>query len=474
MSLIVALFGLVALAGAFPGSSAVRSSGTAFWRHAIEVPGTAALNVGGSAWVRSISCGAVGECAGGGSYQDGAGNTQAFVVSEKKGRWGKAVQVPGMAALNAGGSARLRALSCGAARDCAAGGSYRDSSGRYQAFVLTERNGVWRPAVEVPRTATLNAGGNAAVYSVSCSRVGTCAAGGYYKDASGHYQAFVVGEKNGIWRRAIEVPGTATLNAGGNASVYSVSCRAVGECAVGGYYTDASGHSQAFVVSSKKGIWAAAVEVPGTAALNAGGYAAVDAVSCGAVGDCSASGHYFEVSGAYQVFVVTEKKGVWGTAVQVPGTAALNLGGNARLRSLSCPAVGECSAGGYYVDGSGHYQVFEVNEKKGVWGAAVEVPGTAALNVGGSARLRSLSCGAARDCVAAGLYTDGPGNTQGFVVREKKGIWGKAIKVPGTTALNVRGNARVYAVSCSRVNECAAGGSYRDRSGSQAFVADTN
>jgi hypothetical protein len=395
------------------------------------------------------------------------------VVSEKKGHWGKAVEVPRMAKLNVGGSARLRALSCGAARDCAAAGSYRDGSGHYQAFVVRETKGVWRRATEVPGTATLNVGGNAAVYSMSCPGVGACAAGGYYTDGSGHAQAFVVSERNGVWRRAVEVPGTATLNVGGNAVVYSVSCGAVGECAVGGYYTDGSGYSQAFVANEKKGVWGAAVEVPGTAALNVGGYAAVDAVSCVAVGECAASGHYFEGSGHYQVFVVTEKKGVWGAAVEVPGTAALNVGGDARLRSLSCRAVGECAGGGHYVDGSGHYQVFVVTEKKGVWGAAVEVPGMAALNVGGGARLRALSCGAARDCVAAGLYTDGSGHNQGFVVREKKGQWGKAIEVPGTAALNVRGNARVYAVSCVRVNECAAGGSYRNRAGSQAFVADT-
>jgi hypothetical protein len=126
------------------------------------------------------------------------------------------------------------------------------------------------------------------------------------------------------------------------------------------------------------------------------------------------------------------------------------------------------------VDRSGHYQVFVVSETKGVWGAAAAVPGMAALNVGGSARLRSLSCGAARNCVAAGLYLDRFGKTQGFVVRETKGHWGKAIAVPGTAVLNVGGNARVYAVSCASVNECVAGGSFRNSLGLQAFVADAS
>ena len=37
-------------------------------------------------------------------------------------------------------------------------------------------------------------------------------------------------------------------------------------------------------------------------------------------------------------------------AVEVPGTAALNTGGYAELDSVSCGAVGECAAGGTYTD----------------------------------------------------------------------------------------------------------------------------
>ena len=53
----------------------------------------------------------------------------------------------------------------------------------------------------------------------------------------------------GVWGRAIEVPGSGALNKGGNASVNSVSCALAGNCAAGGSYTDGSAHSQAFVVS---------------------------------------------------------------------------------------------------------------------------------------------------------------------------------------------------------------------------------
>jgi hypothetical protein len=54
---------------------------------------------------------------------------------------------------------------------------------------------------------------------VSCALAGSCAAVGYDKDGHGHQQAFVVSETNGTWARAIEVPGSAALNKGGNADV---------------------------------------------------------------------------------------------------------------------------------------------------------------------------------------------------------------------------------------------------------------
>ena len=206
------------------------------------------------------------------------------------------------------------------------------------------------------------------MFSISCAAAGDCAAGGYYKDGSGHYQAFVVTETNGTWGNAIEVPGTATLNTGGSAQVESVSCGAAGDCAAGGYYTDGSGHDQAFVVSETNGTWGDAVEVPGTATLNSGGSALVFSLSCAAAGDCAAGGYYTDGSAHDQAFVVSETNGSWGNAVEVPGTATLNSGGAAVVFSVSCAAAGDCAAGGRYKDGSGNYQAFVVSETNGSLG----------------------------------------------------------------------------------------------------------
>jgi hypothetical protein len=121
--------------------------------------------------------------------------------------------------------------------------------------------GVWGGAVEVPGLGALNKGAEAGVQSVSCASAGICAAGGFYRDASGHLQAFVVSERHGVWGRAIEVPGSGALNKGGDARVSSVSCAPAGSCAAGGFYTDASRNLQAFLVTERHGVWGRAIEV---------------------------------------------------------------------------------------------------------------------------------------------------------------------------------------------------------------------
>ena len=382
------------------------------WHTAIEVPGTAALNRGGFADIASVSCASAGNCGAGGFYADSSGHGQAFVASQVNGTWHTAIEVPGTAALNRDGNAQVTSVSCGAAGNCSAGGIYHDSSGHFQAFVVNQVNGTWHTAIEVPGTAALNRGGNAQIISVSCASAGNCSAGGQYAGSSGVLEAFVASQVNGIWHTAIEVPGIAAL---GGAVMSSVSCGAAGNCSAGGFYTDSSGRDQAFVVKQVNGTWHTAIEVPGTAALNRAGNAQLTSVSCGTAGNCSAGGFYAPRLGRRQVFVASQVNGTWHTAIEVPGTAALNQGGNAQLTSVSCGAAGNCSAGGFYLDSSGAFQAFVVNQVNGTWHTAIEVPGTAALNQGGGAGTASVSCAAAGECSAGGDYADSSGHVQVFV-----------------------------------------------------------
>ncbi len=392
--------------GHFQAYVATEHSGV--WGTAIEVPHTPALNVGGHASVYSVSCASAGSCAAGGFYTDASNVRHAYVANETGGVWGSATQVRSTAF---GHGARVNSVSCASAGNCAAGGFYGDGSGHNQAFVVSERGGVWGTARGVPHTAALNRGGAAYVASVSCSSAGNCAAGGTYTDASLNSQAFVATEHSGVWHNAIKVPHTAALNLGGLAGVTSVSCASTGNCAAGGAYTDGSGRYEAFLVDETTGVWGNAREVPGTATLNVGGYATVNSISCPIAGNCSAGGSYRDTKTTNQAFVVSEQKGVWRTAIRVPG----DLGSNSSLESVSCAGAGDCAAGGYYSDGPFSGQAFLVAEHSGVWGTRTQVPGTEPLNLGGGAAAYSVSCARTGPCVAGGSYTDGSDTFQAFV-----------------------------------------------------------
>ncbi len=318
------------------------------WGKAEEVPGIPKLNRS-VAEIESVSCAAPGNCSAGGLYGPSTvPSSELFVVNEVRGHWGKAKEIPGIARLNHG-DAWLESLSCASAGNCAAGGSYVDRSGRQQAFVVSEVKGRWGKAKEVPGTAKLNTGGVAWLYSLSCPSAGQCAATGQYGGRRGS-QAFVVNERKGRWGKAKEIPGLAKINKGEAAIAYSISCASAGNCAAGGNYADGSLVQQAFVVNERKGVWGKAKPIPGLRALNAGsgGDGNVNAISCSSASDCAAGGTYKDKEGHTQAFLANERNGIWGRAKEVPGTATLNVGGVAAIDAIACSRRGVCSAGGVY------------------------------------------------------------------------------------------------------------------------------
>jgi hypothetical protein len=415
------------------------------WGRAIAVPGLAALNTGRNADVLTVSCAARGSCAAGGYYQNHG--KHGFVVSESNGRWRQAIEVPGLQALPKGGS-QVSEVSCASPGYCAAGGYYGNHSrdpyvvttGR--GFVASERNGRWHRAVQVPSLGTLNKGGNAAVSSVSCASRGSCAAVGFYTDSGGHQQGFVAVEQNGVWGKAVEVPGLGALNTGGSAEVSSVSCASPGNCAAGGYY--AAGHQQAFVVGEQNGSWGTAQQAAGNLA-GPGGDAFVDTVSCGSPGNCAAGGQFNKLASGDQAFVISEVNGTWAAARAVAGT--LSCCGGAQVTSVSCASAGNCAAGGQY-DYGGYNAAFLVNEKNGAWGKLIYVPGLNAVSR--DAYLSSVSCASAGNCAAGGTDDEGV-----FLAIEKNGVWGKETTVPGALPIEA-----VHSVSCASAGSCVAGGSY--------------
>lgn len=459
-------------AGASSRSASSPATTTLAWGAAAPVPGLAALNRGGNAEVSSVSCASAGNCAVGGSYAARGGTRQAFIASEVNGVWGKAVPIPGLAALNTGGDALVSSVSCASAGDCAVGGSYTDAARAQQAFVANETHGSWRAARALPGLAALNTAGDAAVNAVSCASAGACAVGGFYTvTLTGGLEdgvAFIATEVGGIWSAARLVPGTVP-GTQARAEVNSLSCRRPGDCAAGGRAQfSASGGSTAFVVTETGGTWGKARDVAGLTALDPKvATADIFTVSCASPGNCAAGGTDANAGGSpSQPFVVTETRGAWGRAQALPGLAALNTGGYGAVESVFCASAGNCTVGGFYAPPSMRPQAFVAAESRGRWGTATRVPGLAALDKGHLSEVNAVSCASAGNCDAGGFYTSrafvGGNDQQAFVVDEHDGAWRAAVEVPGTAALNKGNAAAVNAVSCVPAGECAAGGFYND------------
>jgi hypothetical protein len=457
--------GLLTGAAAAPAANARTAVREARWGRAEEVPGTARLNTAGNAAVTSLSCWSVNNCAASGYYTNGGGQ-HPFVVAERNGRWGKARRVPGLAVLNTKGDAAVTSLSCARGGYCVAAGYYTGSGGHSQGFVVTGVNGHWRKATAVPGLAALNTGGNAQVNSVSCPAAGQCAAAGSYTGASGE-QGFVASQARGVWGTATEVPGLAALNTSGDASVSSLSCGSAGNCAAGGYYDGEPCGSggicpgQVFVASEENGVWSTAEEVPGTAALNTGDYALVASVSCARDGYCALGGYTESgVGNEFWIgpFMASGRNGRWHAAVSLGGPGLGDFG--ATIASVSCPSARACVAAGstYSSIAYDSDQVSVATQVKGVWGPLDLLPGVRAQGWP-----NSVSCPSAGNCGVGGAYQPDPyaDTSQTFVASETDGRLAKAEQVPGMTALGASGG-QVNSVSCPSAGRCTAAGTYQN------------
>src|SRR5436305_1065191 len=158
----LALLCALALIGALGLVSSSSAAAAPTWGTAIELPGSAAFasDIGSG----SVSCASPGNCVTGSDYFDSTRHAQAFLAEETNGTWGTAIAVPGMAALYTGADSSVGGISCATPGNCTVGGSYFDGS-KNHAWVATETNGTWGTAIDVPGTAALNTGGNALVYS---------------------------------------------------------------------------------------------------------------------------------------------------------------------------------------------------------------------------------------------------------------------------------------------------------------------
>jgi hypothetical protein len=415
---------LAAPAAAAGAPAAPAAAGAAAWQQARQMTSPDGLTIS----VSGISCSAPGDCTADGTYEAILNyyeppDYEGFVVDQRAGVWGGIKPIPGLLALNVGGTVTVTAPSCPSPGNCAIGGTYTDGKSDQHAFVVSARNGTWGNAQPIPGLAALAAGGSDTVNEVSCGAPGDCAATGTYYTGVGAdpIEPFLATETRGTWGKATEGPSYGTTQIAGD-----VTCRGPGDCVL--FDTSASA-AASFVVEEKNGAWGKATLLPGT------GSSDVSSLSCTSPGNCLAGGDYLGGSlTSSQAAVWRESDGAWSARQLLPGVAAPTSDGSA-VTLVSCASPTSCAAAGWYDNAKGYGVPFASSETDGTWAAPVSLAGLAGIVINSysvNLTVTSLSCGAPGDCTAGGYYANGgPLRGWAFLADETGGTWSKARRVPG-------------------------------------------
>jgi hypothetical protein len=193
---------------------------------------------GGGTQFSAISCSSVANCAAVGTYADASG-TEGLLATLSSGAW-STKRAPLPANANAHHVVGLQSVSCPSATACNAVGEYVDTTSHQDVLEMSGSvSGSWA-AAEITLSGTGAANPHASATSVSCAVAAWCVAGGTYSNSSGATQGFILDDVGGIWSASVApLPPGAAASPG--ASIATVDCASVATCDAIGNYTTANG-----------------------------------------------------------------------------------------------------------------------------------------------------------------------------------------------------------------------------------------
>jgi hypothetical protein len=307
-----------------------------------------------------VACSDRGYCTAGGSYTDKSGNTRAMAVTESHGRWGRGVEVrlPGNAASDP--DAEINGVACTSRGNCVAVGYYQPSpsSSGDSGFIVTEKRGAWGRAVAAaPMPSGTIASG---LYAVTCPAAGSCVADGYVIVKSG-FEGLVLAQSRGRWAdHILHAP------RGGGPELAGIACTKAGNCVAVGYYfpTNLQTFSRPVAYDESKGKWRSATAVKSPKNLS-GDLSGFLGAACVPSGFCLAAGYYEAGAHSYSM-TASVKDGRWSPTAEIyarpPHATSADVYGVSCASSRLCVAAGGYSTNpsnllAYLVtDVSGHWK----------------------------------------------------------------------------------------------------------------------
>ncbi|MGH2842411.1 MAG: hypothetical protein ACRDKL_02330, partial [Solirubrobacteraceae bacterium] len=437
--------------------------------------------------ISAMSCPQAGHCAAAGSYNDGLGNGQGLLLDERHGVWHTAVEAPLPAGaapnpLNPANNTGVEGIACIGAGDCTAVGVYTDRKAQDRGLLLSEHHGRWMHGIPARLPANAQrppkghsvAADNLALLAVGCVSPGDCYAVGNYVTEANTLQGLIIAERGGRWRRGTVAPLPPGASVRGQqAALYTVSCLPSGGCVATGSYKDANGAQQGVLLSENGGTWRAATEARLPSGAGSDPQVTPIAVTCVTRGNCAAAGDYKDSRDNSLGLLLAETNGNWtdGAGALLPANSAPPFSYNAQatvIAALACIDAGDCAAVGSYTDGYGNTEALLLDQDAGSWqrGEEVKLPSNA---IGGATRqtagLDAVSCPALGDCVAGGLYTDTAENDDSLLVAQSGGVWSAGVEVRLPRDAGSSQDSAVDGVSCARIGECVAIGTFADNHG---------
>ncbi len=468
---------LATLALALPASAL-----TVPWHQAKEVvlpKGAAGIPDG---FLPTLSCLSVRDCVAGGDYATATGVTEGLIVSETNGVWRAPISLVPPVEAGANPDVTIYDVSCGAAGNCAAVGSFLDRARNMMPFTANEVGGRWGRAVELtlPKNALVN-GQSGELRGVDCSSADNCSAVGEYFDNYRAYprsQGFVASEVRGHWSKASEVTIAPKTNFNPFVSFAQLACSSAGNCVGVGSFIDDHDVTEGLVVNQVRGVWRKGEEISLPEDASAFSDASLSEVSCLAGSTCSALGTFLTQSGALEVMASSGAHGTWSRAEELTMPVGANLNPHAFLfgfNGIACASPGNCSAGGQYEDSAGTYQGFLANEENGVWSqsVAMSLP-SGGVSAGQNGGVVALSCPSVGQCQASGSYLDAAGTYQAVTLSEINGVWQRGDKVTlpsGASTVGVDGG--IYAIVCPNASSCVGVGTYLQSGAYEGFTLQT-
>jgi hypothetical protein len=424
-----------------------------------------------------VSCASAVSCVAVGTYESGGSATaHGLIETYSHGSW-SALEAPLPAGAPAGAASSLVADSCATDGSCVAVGDYKGGTNQPVTFIDTLTGGNWT-SMAAPLPADITSGASFfksvdCVSGSSCVAVGTADGG---PGGAGGAVGFADVLSGGTWSgQDLPAPaGAATYNI---VFPESVSCPSVGACAVSGVYEIGSGSQfRSYLLTQSAGGWTAIdAPQPSDAATGTGENSFLPQVSCSAIG-CEAVGDYKNGSGNPEPLIDRLTGGTWG-AVPAPLPANAGTGSNsfALLSSVSCAFDGCDAVGSYEDSATGRRPLVETTGATGATtGSEASQPADAATGSGVNGNLQGVSCLSLNECTAVGYYANGSGRTTSLIDSGTAGALADvAAPAPGSAATGSNAASSLAAVSCAARGSCLAGGSFNDTSANQQGLLES-